>query len=204
MQATTMQRYFILLLLVLVSACGQQARLTPLSDEAVILAFGDSLTYGSGAKKTHSYPAVLANITGRSVINAGVPGETTSTGLQRLPHLLEQYDPDLLILCHGGNDILRKKNLTQTENNIKRMIQLAKSRNTDVILLGVPDPGIFLSSLPMYADLAEAFSIPIENDIIADVEGKLSLKSDHIHPNAAGYRKIAEAIVELMIESGAL
>ncbi|MBL4762238.1 MAG: arylesterase [Gammaproteobacteria bacterium] len=204
MQGTTLHCCFTLLLLVLLSACGQPAKLTPLRSDAVILAFGDSLTYGTGAAKAQSYPAVLAAITGRKVINAGVPGEVTAAGLERLSRLLKQYDPDLLILCHGGNDILRKLNLAQTKNNLQQMVQLAKAQNTDVILIGVPKLGIFLSALPMYADLAETANLPIENDIIAHIEGSLSLKSDHIHPNAAGYRKMAEAIVELMIDRGAL
>lgn len=88
---------------VLLSACGDDApSISKLASDAVILAFGDSLTHGNGAKENESYPAVLQELTGRKVINAGISGEESEPGLNRLPGLLEQHKPQLLILCHGG------------------------------------------------------------------------------------------------------
>lgn len=85
----------------------ESSRLEPLKEGDVILAFGDSLTVGVGTQKQNSYPSVLARLTGTTVINAGVSGETTAEGLVRLSRLLDEHRPGLLILLEGGNDILR-------------------------------------------------------------------------------------------------
>lgn len=102
-------KFVVCSLLLLIAACDAGDRLQPLTKNAVILAFGDSLTHGTGASIEQAYPQKLQAMLSRTVINAGVPGEISQTGLKRLPGLLKKYQPELLILCHGGNDILRKK-----------------------------------------------------------------------------------------------
>ena len=78
-----------------VVSCGEPPpQLPKLSANAVILAFGDSLTYGTGAKDYESYPAVLSQLIGREVVNAGVPGEVSAAGLKRLPIEIERADPE--------------------------------------------------------------------------------------------------------------
>ena len=189
----------------LLSACGEDApSLSKLSSDAVILAFGDSLTHGNGAKENESYPAVLQELTGRKVINAGISGEESASGLNRLPGILEQHKPQLLILCHGGNDLLRKKDINKMESNIRNMIQLAKDKNIPVVMLGVPKPGLFLSSFEVYKKIADSTEIIYIEDLIPDVLGDNGLKSDTVHPNKAGYRVMAETINTVLKESGAI
>ena len=190
----------------LLSACTDSTpRLPQLAAHTVILAFGDSLTYGTGADKNQSYPAVLSKLTGRTVINAGIPGEVSAQGLERLPALLDRHRPELLLLCHGGNDLLRRINSAITRSNIEAMIEAATQRNIPVLLIGVPKPGLmFLDTAEIYSELAVKYNLVYEDEILPDVESDSALKSDQIHPNADGYQRIAAAIYYLMTKSGAL
>jgi acyl-CoA thioesterase-1 len=178
--------------------------LAPLSGQAVILAFGDSLTHGTGASAAQSYPSVLAGLSGRTVINAGKPGEVSRDGVARLERLLDQHAPALLLLCHGGNDLLRKYAAAETEANLRAMIQLAHEREVPVVLIGVPKPGLLLSSAEFYPRLAEEWNLPYEGTVLAEVIGDRRMKSDTVHPNGLGYRKVAEAVHRLLRQSGAL
>lgn len=196
---------FLVLVLALLVGCGPgQPALSPLSDGSVILAFGDSLTHGTGAEPEQSYPVVLEALSGRRVIESGVPGEQSDAGLERLPQVLADSAPDLVILGHGGNDMLRRRNLDRTVENLTEMARLVRATGAEVVLLGVPKPGLFLGTHPMYDRLAETLQAPLERDVIADVLSDSDLKSDTIHPNAEGYRRVAEALQRLLVEAGAL
>ncbi len=176
--------------------------LSPLKKEAIILAFGDSLTYGTGAGRGESYPAFLEHRINRKVINAGIPGELSEEGLKRLPYLLDSEHPDILILCHGGNDILKKKGNSSLRANLESMIRIAKKRHIDVILIAVPEFSLLhLSANPVYDELSETYSLPIENDILSKLLSDNRYKSDYIHPNTAGYEKMAEAIEKILREN---
>jgi len=175
--------------------------IAPINQGSIVLAFGDSLTHGTGAPKGQSYPDVLSELLGREVINVGIPGEVTSSGLKRLPGILDRYNPTLVLLCEGGNDFLRRHSQEQTLNNLKAMIELIQSRGTDVVLVAVPKLGFGLDVPTFYEQLATDYAIPFERDILLDLLGDNDMKSDAIHPNAVGYRKMAEALHELIIES---
>jgi len=196
----------IAVLFICLAACTQAEPVyNKLSSDGVILAFGDSLTYGTGASPKNSYPAILSQLTGYSVINAGIPGEISENGLRRLPSLLDQHQPELLILTHGANDILRKLSLDKARKNLEAMVQLAQQRNIKVVMLAVPSFNVLaLNSAPFYSQVAEAYQVPVDLDTLADIIGQRSLKSDRVHPNAAGYRVMAENVFSLLQRSGAL
>jgi acyl-CoA thioesterase I len=188
----------------LVAGCRRGRALPKLDPGATIVAFGDSLTYGTGASEGESYPAVLERLIGRRVIRAGVPGEVSGDALQRLPQVLDEHQPQLLLLCIGGNDLLRKINETTLASNVRQMIGIARDRGIAVVLIGVPRPAL-LSSVPeLYAQLASEAKIPIEADVLKNVLFDNSLKSDPIHPNAKGYERVAEAVARLLKSEGAL
>jgi lysophospholipase L1-like esterase len=193
-----------LLIILLLAACERAPTLPKLGANDVILAFGDSLTYGTGAERNEAYPAKLAGLTQHAVVNAGVPGETTAEGLQRLPALLAEHHPRLVLLCLGGNDMLRRIPASETKNNLRLMLQSLRTSSTQVVLIGVPEPKLFGGAPDFYAQLADEFQLPYEDDILNTVLKDNALKSDPIHPNAAGYEAIAQALAQLLKESGAL
>jgi lysophospholipase L1-like esterase len=202
-----MKKFVLILMLlttVLLNSCSKAPQLPPLPGNAVILAFGDSLTYGTGAGENESYPALLEKAIGRRVINAGVPGEVSATGLQRLPSLLEQEKPALVILCHGGNDLLQKLDQKALADNLRSMIRLARDKGVPVVMLAVPSPDLSLSPPPLYKEVAAELAVPLDLDSLSKILSKNSLKSDYIHPNTAGYRLLAENIFKLLKKNGAL
>lgn len=195
---------FVLLSTLLLCSCQKTEKLPPLAGDAVILAFGDSLTFGTGASRNESYPAMLATLTGRKVVNAGVPGEVSEEGRARLAAVLDETRPALLLLCHGGNDFLRRRDPAQVKENLRAMVQSARERGIAVVLIAVPTLGFGLQVPPLYAEVAKEEGIPLEGKILAEILGDNDLKSDPIHPNAAGYKELALALEKLLRRSSAL
>jgi acyl-CoA thioesterase-1 len=188
--------------LVLLTSCSDP-RLSAVPPAGTVLAFGDSLTAGVGASAVESYPTVLAELSGRKVINAGVSGETTTAGLQRLPGLMTQHEPDLLILIEGGNDILRNQPFSAIRDNLADMIETAQQQGIPVVLIGVPEKKLFSSSAPFYAELAAEYDLVFDGRLLGSLLRTVSYKSDPIHLNAAGYRAMAEDLHELLEDNGA-
>lgn len=191
-------------LVLLIAGCGDRPKLERLPSDAVVLAFGDSLTFGTGANEDESYPAQLEKMIGRRVVRAGVPGEVTAQALARLPEALDEHAPRLLLLCIGGNDFLRRLGNQQAERNVREMVKLAKSRGIAVVLIGTPEPGFTVSPPAFYAGIAKEFRLPYEEGVIGQVLKDKTLKADPIHPNARGYRVIAERLAEQLKQSGAI
>jgi len=194
----------LVLLTALFSCSDSDIKLQPLNQQQPILAFGDSLTLGQGATEKLSYPAQLAALLNIEVINEGVNGELSIDGLKRLELLLDRYNPQLLLLCHGGNDVLRKQDLNLMADNLKSMVRLAQDRSIQVVLIAVPRPSLILSPIKEYQQVADEMQIVIENEIISEVLQQPKMHSDMVHPNHLGYQKIAEAVKQLLQENGAL
>ncbi|WP_345969151.1 arylesterase [Sulfurimonas sp. HSL1-6] len=193
----------LLLLLAAIYFMKSAPEVTPLQTGDTILAFGDSITHGYGASAHESYPVVLQTLTGFPVINAGVNGETTSEGLARFPGVLEDDTIRLMLLCLGGNDILQQRSKRRLKANLKRIVQMAKAKKIDVVLIGVPTFGVFgMTSLPLYKEIAEEEGIPYMPSLLPDVLGDRALRADYVHPNAAGYRVIAERVAERLRSLG--
>jgi acyl-CoA thioesterase I len=183
---------------------GNVPKLGKLAASDVIVAFGDSLTFGTGATESESYPIVLGQLIGRNVVRAGVPGEITEGGLARLQNVIDEYKPRLMIVCLGGNDMLRKVDEAQTQSNLRAIIKSIKAQGIGVMLVGVPKPALVTSAPPFYEAIAKEFGIPYEGKIVTDVLYQRDQKSDAIHPNAKGYRRMAEAIAALLKKAGAV
>jgi len=191
----------LLAMLLFLSGCDSSPQIRTLPPGATILAFGDSLTHGTGAPPGQSYPDILAEQLGHPVINAGIPGEVSAAGRARLPNLLEATRPALVILCHGGNDFLRHLDRATTIANLKAMIEACRASGADVVLIGVPELGIMVRPPEFYGELAEQYALPYEGEILGDLLRDRDLKSDTIHPNAAGYRLMANALGQLISQA---
>jgi acyl-CoA thioesterase-1 len=200
----SLRAWSLLACLALVACTAKPPALPPLGENDVVLAFGDSLTEGVGAGEAETYPAVLQSLIRRSVINDGVSGEVTEQGLERLPASLDAHQPRLLVLCLGGNDLLRNLDRAIAEANLRRMIQLARARGIAVVLIAVPEPRLLGGVAEFYPRIAKDLQVPIEDQALLDVLKSNGLKSDPIHPNAAGYRRMAEAVATLLREAGAI
>jgi len=206
MRKSALHRFWILSLLLLLPliGCSSGPKLPPLTQEGVVLAFGDSITYGTGAGAEESYPAVLGRLISRRVVNAGIPGEISGDGLARLPLLLDQEKPSLVIICHGANDMLRGMDMKVAADNLRAMVSLAKERGASVVLIAVPALGYGLSPIPFYGEVAREAGVPCQEQLLSEILSRRSLKADFVHPNAAGYRMMAESLAALLKQSGAL
>jgi acyl-CoA thioesterase-1 len=118
--------------------------------------------------------------------------------------MLEKHAPRLLLLCIGGNDFLRRLGRSQAEANVRAMVKLARARGVEVLLIGTPEPGIRIAAPAFYGAIAEDFRVPYEAAVVAEVLTDNRLKADPIHPNALGYRVIAERVAERLKQSGAI
>jgi len=188
------------------AACGRPATppATALPAGTTVLALGDSITAGTGAEPADSYPAQLATLTGWNIVNGGVPGDTSAQAFSRLPMLLAEHRPALVIVSIGGNDFLRRIAADETETYLRRMTAMVREANAQMLLVAVPQPsvgaaiGLGVSDHPMYARLAEELHVPLHAQGWSRVLGDEKLKSDQIHANAAGYRAFAEGLVQTL------
>lgn len=170
-----------------------------------IVAFGDSLTAGFGLTEKESYPYLLQQRLEQDgfkyeVINAGVSGDTSLGGLERIAWVLEQEGVEILILELGANDLLRNVPVRQMKENLDKMIRKAKARGVDVLFCGMvapPSVGSEYQSdfVNAFADLATEHEVEFLPFLLENVALKKELnQADGIHPNAAGTKIMTENI----------
>ncbi|MFP4336884.1 MAG: arylesterase [Halothece sp.] len=162
-----------------------------------IIAFGDSITSGYGLEAIQAYPSLLSEILGYPVLNRGINGDTTSSGLARLKSDVLEKDPWLVIVGLGGNDYLRKVPIAETEANLREIITQIQQEGAIVVLLGM-NVSIFTKG---FKELYENISQNTGSYLIPDVlKGILDdpkyRQSDLIHPNADGQKRLAKRIAE--------
>ena len=187
--------------LVLAAGCSKKAKPQgkTLPKEAVLLCLGDSLTYGYGATAGAGYPQQLEQLTGYVTKNAGINGDTAEGALARLPALLQENTPGLVLISIGGNDFLRNMPLDGTRAALKSLVQTAAA-GAQVVLVAQPKP-VFLSAATgslkdheVYAEVAKETGTPLFSDGWSYVLSRSELRSDQIHANAEGYKVFAERL----------
>ncbi|MBK9245978.1 MAG: arylesterase [Burkholderiales bacterium] len=191
------------------AACGRRApRHAAVAAGSTVLALGDSLTFGTGAASEAAYPLRLAGLTGWRVVNAGVPGNTSAQARERLPSLLAEHTPRLVLLSIGGNDFLRRVPEEQTRANIAAMLDESRAAGAQPVLIAVPRPALvaaLLGSLddhPLYEALADERRVPLFASGWSGVLSDPALKADRIHANAAGYERFARELHGFLRDAG--
>jgi len=190
--------------IVLCTACDNKSTESELPAGSTVLALGDSLTEGAGVAREEAWPALLESRTDWIVINGGVSGATSEAALRRLPSLLKQHDPDMVLVTLGGNDMLRHVPQQTTITNLENILALIREHGAQAVLLATPQPSLTgavfqnLSAPDFYRELAEAQQIPLIEDAIADVISDPRLKGDPLHPNAEGHVLLSEKIFEAL------
>jgi lysophospholipase L1-like esterase len=160
-----------------------------------VVAFGDSLTAGYQIGEADSYPAQLAKLIDRPIVNRGVSGDTVADGLARLDRDVLAENPRIVILSLGANDMLRRQPIDDTFANLRVIVDRVQSRGAMVILIGVEGyPMVHGDYGTRYRDLAKETGCVYVPDMLDDVFGDPRLMYDQIHPNAAGYTKIAHRL----------
>ncbi len=192
------------------AACSETVEYAPLPPGSPVLAFGDSVTHGTGARRGEDYPSQLVAVSQWQVINAGIPGDTAREARQRLGGLLRQHEPVLVIIELGGNDFLRKRPESQVAVDLAAMIREVQDFGALPVLVSVPRLSLLRASTgtlkdsAIYAELEQQTGALLVPDLFADILSDNRLKADEIHPNAAGYRVLADGIAERLREAGLL
>ncbi len=195
------------LMAALFAACSAK-KAEPLPPGTVVLALGDSLTAGYGLAPEQAWPAHLAEKTGWQIINGGVSGDKAGDALARLPGLLDEHAPRLVLVTLGGNDMLRKLPEARTRQDLARILELAKGRNAQAVLLATPRPSVAgvvfqsLSAPPFYAEVADERKVPLIADAVPDVLSDPALKLDQLHPNAEGHIALAGKVFDALRKLG--
>lgn len=184
----------------LLVACSEKPQEQALPAGSTVLALGDSLTAGAGVTTTQAWPALLEQKTGWTIVNGGINGNTSADGLKRLPDLLDEYQPVLVLVTLGGNDMLRHVPEAQTVANLEQILATIKASGAQAVLIATPEPKLMgavfqnLSPPAYYRSIAEAQQVALIEDAIADVLSDPQLKGDQIHPNARGHALLADKI----------
>lgn len=206
--AYSLRHLFVLIVaIVLIAACGKVEEEVLLPGSRV-LALGDSLTAGVGVTPDEAWPSLLANRTGWVVINGGVSGDTSGAALQRLPELLEEHKPVLVLVTLGGNDMLRHLPQQETIANLGQILAQIKVHGAKPVLLATPKPSVAgavlrnLSAADFYREVADEHQVQLIEDAVAEVLSDPQMKGDPLHPNARGHVLLAEKLIDSMKSIG--
>ena len=159
-----------------------------------IVCLGDSITAGVGVSEGEAYPDLLARQLGADVVNAGVSGNTAEDGLARVEEALAD-DPWLVIVELGGNDILRRVPPERTERALRGILDRLLAARVVPVLVEVEAP-LAAQYSQVFERIGKDYDVPVVEDVLGEILTDPALKSDPIHPNAAGQRILAEALAD--------
>lgn len=191
------------------TGCGgkklPEVKLTPLPEDAVILLYASGVAEEGDLFRSTFLDDTLSSVMKRTVINRGIGAEFSDSALKRLPEVLEQDVPHLMILGYGAMDLWKMKDRASLKANLCAMIDLARSNQTQVVMLAMPD----LNRLnpkpdPIFEEVATEKNVPIDTAVLHAVLSRSSTRTFRYLPNDEGIQKISEAVRDLCIQRGAL
>ena len=201
---------FCRLFLVIVLAVASTATHASISNsnDSTILIIGDSLSAGLGVAYNQAWPSLLQDRLNKQdfpirVVNAGISGDTTAGGAERLPKLLRKYAPEIVVIELGGNDGLRGTSINSIESNLRSMIETALGRDAKILLIGMQLPpnygNAYTSSFQnLFPELASEYGISLVERLIQrmmdDAWEQSLMQSDGIHPNVEGHIQLEKII----------
>jgi len=196
----SLKRILILLLLIgaIVGAFvwfggGYDYRNLPPTADGPWVAFGDSLTEGYGASPGNDYPSLLGKRLGIDIQNLGKTGETSEDGLNRVDAVVA-LKPRVALICFGGNDALQGRAVSQTTANLAQIIDRLHGEGSFVVLIGIRSASLRDRNESHYKELAREKEVLYVPDMLQGLAFKPIYMSDAIHPNDAGYGRIAERL----------
>jgi acyl-CoA thioesterase-1 len=170
-----------------------------------VLILGDSLSAGYGLRSGESWVNLLTRRMsmegyGRATVNASVSGETTTGGLNRLPHLLATHHPSVVVVELGANDALRGMPAKDLSNRLLQIVSLAHGAGARVLLVGAPLPGNYgeeyaQSIAAAYLNAAKQSHTPLVPSLLAGVTtDERNFQADHLHPTAAAQEALLNSL----------
>lgn len=172
----------------------------PADDRTGIVMFGDSLVKGVGASKGKDVVSLLSGKLGESIVNMGVSGETSEEGLRRLNKVIEQK-PKVVMILLGGNDFLKKVSREETFKNIDMIVDRLQASGSIVILLGVQSSVLVDADADEFERVAKEKGALYVPNVLAGIYARKEFLSDGIHPNDAGYEKMADKIYPALMKA---
>lgn len=186
------------LFFVLIVSCSAQSS----PDKKTILVLGDSLSAGYGIEQGSDWVHLLASqLTEHTWINASISGETTVGGLSRLPALLSEHQPHIVIIELGANDGLRGYSLLTIKKNLSKLVSLSQQQGADVLLLGIRLPPNYGDRYAegfyqTYFTVANGADIPLVPFFLQGVAtNDQYMQADGLHPNAAAQPLILQNVL---------
>lgn len=165
-----------------------------------IVCFGDSLTRGFGAAPEESYPAVLGQLLERNVLNRGRDGETSDEALERLESDVLSLSPAVVIITLGGNDMMRRLPIEVTVRSLRSIFERIVAARAMVVFVAIDPPFVGSERMEKVREVSRDLGVLYIESVMDGMWGSPRLMSDRIHPNAAGYRLMAERVRDALRE----
>lgn len=181
------------------TGCAKQEIKNVDSNGTNIICYGDSLTFGYGANAGNDYPSLLAKETAVPIINAGIDGDTSINGLERIDSDVLDRQPLLVIIEFGGNDFLEKVPMEATVNNIKQMVDKIQAKAAMVAIVDISAGMLFKDYHRQLSKIARQKGTIFIPGVLSGIITNPGLKSDFFHPNDRGYNLIAQRIYRTIL-----